>query len=242
MDILNRSTKNVSNNLKQRHFRHLFQKDQFDKIQSQVLPRKATFNVVNICNANCVFCAYQYIEDANSIMSNELFDTITKQYAQFHPDSFISLTPTVGDPLVDKDIFKKVEIAKKNGIKRVQFYTNAILLKRRLDELLAAPLDNLEVSLGDFDEEEYKLIYRVDKYKLVLEGISLLLQRLKAAKNPLRVDIQLRHRRPFQEILKSPDYIKFIEPFLTEHISISNTERFDSWMGMIKETDLLPGM
>lgn len=242
LEILDRSTKNVPNNLKQRLFRHRFNRSDFSELQRQILPRKATFNVVNICNANCVFCAYQYRSDTNAIMTNDLFDRITKEYASFHPDSFISLTPTVGDPLIDPEIFEKVRIAKKNGIKRVQFYTNAILLKRRLKDLLDAPLDNLEVSLGDFDEEEYKILYRVDKYKVVLEGISLLLQELKRRRSTLRVDIQLRHRRKFDVILQSPDFLSKIQPHLTEYTTISNTECFDTWMGMIKPDDLPSGM
>ncbi len=239
-DILNRST--LANNVKQKKFESLINKEHFLALQKQILPRKALFNVVNICNANCVFCAYQYKEDPNSVMPNEIFSLATEQYAKFHPESYISLTPTVGDPLVDKDIFKKVEIAKKNGIKRVQFYTNAILLKKRMNELLASPLDNIEISLADFDKAEYQSIYRVDKYDLVLDGIHTFLKTLKETGNPLRVDINLRHRRPYAEILESPDYKKFIEPYLTENVTLSNTEAFDNWMGMIQQKDLPEGM
>lgn len=174
-------------------------------------------------------------------MSNAMFSLFAEQYSKLQPDSAISLTPTVGDPLIDKDVFKKVAIAKQYGIKHVQFYTNAILLKNRLAEVLAAPLDIIEISLADFDKAEYEMIYRVNRYSAVLEGIHLLLKELKERQSDVPVNINLRHRRPLEAIFLSNDYKTFIEPYLTRYVTFS-TNDYDDWAGMIKQEDLPEGM
>ncbi len=214
----------------------------FAVLQKLVLPQaRAHFNVVNICNANCVFCAYQYREDENMVMSNRMFAAFVEQYSDLQPNSAISLTPTVGDPLVDKDVFKKVRIARKLGIKHVQFYTNAILLKRRIDEVLAAPLDSFEISFPDFDKQEYETLYRVPRYGQVLAGIHSLLKTLKERGSTMPVTINLRHRRPLEAVFGAPDYKMFIEPYLTRHVNFA-TNQYDDWNGMIKQEDLPEGM
>lgn len=216
--------------------------EHFKTHQSYFLPRKLLIDSINICNANCIFCGYQYRKDKNTIIPIPLIDSLTKQYSKLHPDSFVSFTPTVGDPLLDKDIFLKINLAKKNGIKRIQFYTNAILLKERLDELLESSLDNLEISLADFDETIYSKIYRSNQYQRVLEGCHLLLKKLKISKRQLPVKFNFRGSRKLNEIKSGSDYKKFIKPYITDYIFFSDTPEFDNWSGLIKQTDLLEGM
>lgn len=214
----------------------------FDKLQHQILPRKLIINSINSCNANCIFCGYQYKTDKYENISLEMVDTATKQLVALHPDSFVSFTPTVGDPLLDRKIFDKVNLAKHNGIKRVQFYTNGILLKDVISELLKSKLDNLEISIADFDRDVYEKVYRTNKYSLVLDGISALLQELKNNNVPLPVKINIRGPSTISKIKTRKDFKLKIEPYLTNFIFLSDTPVFDNCMGQITQSDLLDNM
>lgn len=219
-----------------------FNPNNFDGLQKKTLPRKLILDTINICNANCVFCAYQFKKDKNQIMSLDFIDKVTKDYAQFHPESFVTFTPTVGDPLIDKDIFKKVDIAKTNGIKRVQFYTNGILLKHKIDELFNSQIDNLEISFPDFENEIYNEIFRTNKYPEALEGLHLLLKMNKEGLRKLPIKINIRGKRPLEIIKSTPDFQEYIKPYLTDYIFITETPSFDNWMGMIEQNHLPKGM
>lgn len=219
-----------------------FSPERYDELHARLLPRKLIVDSTNLCNSNCIFCAYQYREEAVSTLSLDLFSHAIQDYAKFHPESFVTLTPAFGEPLLDRTIFEKVRLAKAHGIQRVQFYTNAILLKKRLAELLASPLDNLEISLADFNREEYLRIYRVDKYPDVIEGVGLLLKTLKDEGRRLPVKLNLMGRRDWSEIQQEPDYLTHIAPYLTEFVFIDLTRDYDNWNGSIVASDLLPGM
>ena len=212
------------------------------EFRSTLIPRKFIFDTINICNANCVFCAYQYNTDPKTIMSLEMVQEAAKQVTDLHSEAFISLTPTVGDPLIDPDIFKKVQICKEMGIKRVQFYTNAILLKKRLSELLASDLDNLEISVSDLNSDSYLKIFRSNKYEEVIEGISLLLKTLSLTKKTIPVKINFRSAQTLDVIKESPDFKKYIQPWVTDYIHFSDTSTFDNWTGLIVQDDLVSGM
>src|ERR1700704_696229 len=65
--------------------------------------RHVSIETTNICNANCVFCAYQYQTRPTGIMSVELFRKIIDEYSELGGGE-LGLTPTVGDPLIDKHL------------------------------------------------------------------------------------------------------------------------------------------
>jgi len=232
----------VRNKIKQKKFTLFLKEDYLDNIQKIVLPRKVLINTMNACNANCVFCAYQYKKDKPMKMTNELFQKIVKEYNNFDKDSFVSLSPTVGDPLVDSTIFQKIKLAKTNGIKKLQFYTNSILLEDNIDNILNSKLDILEISFPDFNKEEYIKIFRVDKYDKSLNGIYKLLKKHKEIKSNMLIDINLRPRRDIKLIKREEDFINFIQPFLSEIVTVSYIKQFDNWTGLIKQEDLPVGM
>ena len=63
----------------------------------------------NICNANCTFCGYRFLKKSKSTMSLDLFKKTVDDYAS-QGGGVLSLTPTVGDPLVDGKILEKISV------------------------------------------------------------------------------------------------------------------------------------
>ncbi len=239
---LERSTRNFPQNIKQSKFDKYFTASRFDLLQKEILPRKLLVPVTNICNANCVFCGYQYITDPKRSMDLALFEEVIDQYVQMHPSSYVSLTPVAGDPLVDPGFFQKVSRAKGLGVKTLQCYTNAILLEENVENILNSPLDHLEVSLADFNRAEYKKIFRVDKYEQVLRGLHKLLKTHALGDSYLSIDINLRPARAVEEIYEEEDFKRFVRPFLSDKVTISAIESFDNWTGMISKEELPTGM
>lgn len=239
---LTRTTLNFAQNIKQSKFAQYFNPEKFTELQPQILPRKLLLSVTNICNANCVFCGYQYIDDPKQGMELDLFEEAVTQYVSLHPASYVSLTPIAGDPLLDRGLIKKIESAKRIGVQTLQCYTNGILLEKYGAELAHSGLDHLEVSLADFDRELYLKIFRVDAYERVLKGLHSLLKMIVSEALPLSVDINLRSNRALDIICKSADFKKWIEPYLSDRVTISHLETFDNWTGLIKAEDLPVGM
>lgn len=237
-----RTSWHLPQNQKQGKFAHLFNEENFDALSANILPRKLLIPNTNTCNANCVFCAYQYSTDPKQHMPNEIFERAVSDFVAFHPESYVSITPIVGDPLVDPEFFTKIKTAKKLGVKTLQAYTNAILLEKSVEDILTSGLDHLEISLADFNATEYKSIYRVDKYEKVLQGLHSLLRAHSQLNSSLSIDINLRSRRDIEDIVQEQDFINKVAPFLSDRVTLSKLDYFDNWTGLITNDQLPVGM
>lgn len=226
----------------QKKFEFFFSEKFFKEKQKNILPRKALFNISNICTSNCVFCAYQYNKDEKMIMSDELFEQCCSQYCKMQPNSWVSLTPLLGEPFTDPNIFNKIEIAKKHGAKRLEIYSNATLLKNCAGRILDSKLDDLLISFPDFNKKEYELIFRTNLYESSIEGINYLFKKHKASGSNLSIAINVRPRRNKEKIKEEADYLKFIAPYLSDKVKVFYTKEYDNWAGMIKQEDLPDGM
>jgi molybdenum cofactor biosynthesis enzyme MoaA len=82
---------------------------------------------------------------------------------------------TGGEPLVRKDaveIVSRINQLRNLGLKNIAMTTNGVSLKRKLDSLLDAGLDNLNVSLDTLDPLKFQLITRRGGHQLVLDAIE----------------------------------------------------------------------
>jgi len=240
--ILLRKSKTLSHIIRQKLFEQFLNFKDFDNRQHRILPKKSHFTNSNICTSNCIFCAYQYNQDPKMIMSDDLFEICCTQLASLQDNSWVSITPTVGEPFTDEGLFNKISIAKKHGINRVETYSNGTSLKINSDKALDSMLDELHISFPDFNEKEYQIIFRTNNYKISLEGIHNLLQKHKDRRSNLFIHINIRNRRKPELILEEEDFVKFVEPFLSDKVKISFTYKYDNWGGLIKQEDLPEGM
>ena len=88
-----------------RNFRTFIQKEKIEKIKKIFLG--LYIETTKICNANCIFCAYQYQKRDKVAMDDLLFKKLIDEYVELGGGN-LGLTPTVGDPLVDKNIINKI--------------------------------------------------------------------------------------------------------------------------------------
>ncbi len=205
-------------------------------------PPNLSLEVTNLCNANCVFCGYQYRERPVQFMSQKIFEEALQQFATSLSASCpprrgdLELTPVVGDPLIDKELVTRIAYARSfPQIDDIHLTTNAILLTRQLfDDLVDAGLTRMTISMSGFDAEEYRRVYRNNNYKKVLKN----LQAAAASDRFARIEVEIGLRTDSFLPWLRRDYWRFraLDFTLTRNLF------FDSWSGRIRDYDLQHSM
>ena len=205
----------------------------------EIRPWNLHIELTNICNANCIFCAYQYQTRHERIMTDEIYLKALDDYCDIGGGDFM-LTVTVGDPAIDPNLIQRIKEARSRPrIASIETITNAIALKStQIEELIHSGISKIQISTGPWDEKLYEKIYRNKSYKKVIRNVRMLLEKNVEAGCPVDVVIAFRSNLSMKETIALPDY-KEIEKL--PHRVEFNTD-FDTWRGEIKEDDLLPGM
>ena len=196
----------------------------------------------NICNAKCVFCAYKTSTSPRGHLPFEIFKKAADDYVELGGRS-ISFTPTVGDPLVDPGLFEKIKYALGlKSIERVNFYTNGILLATNYNyrSLVDLRVPEIHISIPQPERSAYQEIYGVDAYPQLLEGLKLFLEYNRSQGEPCSIQIDFRLSIPASQIVKTADFVAFIQPYLSRKVTMTYMPNYDNWGGMIQEKHL-PG-
>ncbi len=199
------------------------------------IPEKVGIATSTICNANCVFCGYQYVEkDRKKIMPEEVFLHVVKEIVRLGVKR-VDLTPTVGDPLVDKKILEKVKVLNENGVDNIIFSTNAIGINSiGAHKLIKDGPKYIHISTSGFNRDEFKMIYRKDKYDDVISGIENLLKENRKQENKCEITISVISSSPKRRVLSRPDAVRLIDL----GAKISFTRGIDNWNGSVSDKDL----
>ncbi len=209
-----------------------------------VPPRTLKIELTNICNANCVFCGYQYENRKKGIMSQELYLRVLKEYRGMGGEN-ISFTSIVGEPFIDTNIIDRIRKAKEFGFKDIYTYTNGILLYRYdIKALLRSGINHLIISTSPFEKGKFERLYRNRDYDKLLEGLQKVLMINQQIGRPVKVEIAFRSDISLRKALLLNDYQKFIRPYINDErkeISIL-VKGYDNWSGMIKHKDLFGEM
>jgi MoaA/NifB/PqqE/SkfB family radical SAM enzyme len=198
-------------------------------------PTSIGFEVANTCNANCIFCAYQYLKRPRAILPVDLFKKAIDEFDTFGGGG-IGFTPIVGDPLIDPDFLEKIKYAKnKKNISRIGFLTNGILINQRgAHSIIASGVDEITVSIPGFDAQTYLRIFRVNGWDAAYRGLLNLLKENERANNKVDIYIGLRSDIALSRLLKSPAY-KRLNGF---RFTLQYNIHYDSWSGRIKQEAL----
>src|SRR5262249_10079280 len=93
-------------------------------------PWELHLELTNLCNANCVFCPYQFQERETKMMPEEVFRKAADDFVASGGGS-VGLTPIVGDALIHPDFVARVRYLRSlPKIDRIWVTTNAILLHK----------------------------------------------------------------------------------------------------------------
>ncbi|MBN2121104.1 MAG: radical SAM protein [Candidatus Omnitrophica bacterium] len=210
-------------------------------------PAVMCLEMTNICNANCVFCAYQYQDDfrrERGFMSDEIFKRALAGYKGVG-GKLLSFAPIIGETLLDSKIIERIRYAKNQGF-IISLFTNGILLHTiDLEDFIQSGLDVLILSTSPFDKKSHELIYRTPHYDDLLCGVAELLKRRKKLKSRLKLKIVFRSHMPYHQVVRLPDFQDKIKPFLNRQeldVMYVGFKDFDNCVGRISKDDLIDDM
>jgi Radical SAM superfamily len=192
--------------------------------RSALAPTDVNLEPTNLCNADCVFCGYQFQMRPHKEMPIELGNEIIAK-AKRAGAKRVGLTPVVGEPLVHRRLEELVRIAAGPPARLlVGLTTNGILLTpARYMTLVEAGVDSINVSMSYPDEEEYFRIYRnkgLRKVVMNLEGI---------------LDVYDGHRCEMGLSIRTPRRKWHHHPLFVRARAagwhLSNNKFFDDWSG-----------
>ncbi len=211
-----------------------------DTLEAMTLrPYELHLELTNICNANCVFCPYQFQVRPFQVMPDSVFYKAVDDFVKCGGGG-VGLTPIVGDALIDPQFISRVRYLRSlPGIDRIWVITNGILLdKRGIDNVLDCGLTSITISTSGFHEPSYTRIYRSKWYKRVHQNVLNLLERNATCANPVPITIALRSDRPLEEVVNDSDF----RPILAYRPQIDFTWSFTSANGRITRDVLPEGM
>ena len=202
-------------------------------------PYELHLELTNLCNANCVFCPYQFQTRSTQFMSDEVFEKAVSDYVRCGGGS-VGLTPIVGDALIDPRFLERVRyLRSRPEIDRIWLITNAILLdKHGVDNVLNSGISAITISTSGYDEATYKRIYRSTAYQRHRRNVQELVELNSKRADPIPITIGLRVDRPLRDVMKDPDF----QPILKHHPGIDFTWSFTSAGGRITREALPAGM
>lgn len=202
-------------------------------------PFELHLELTNLCNANCVFCPYQYQTRETQFMSDRVFKKAVEDYISIGGGS-VGLTPIVGDALIDPHFIDRVRYLRSlPQIDRIWVITNAILLdKHGVSDVLHCGLTAITISTAGFDEEMYRRVYRSASYQKMNRNVLELLRLNSQLAKPLPISIALRPDRPLETVMKDPDF----QPILAYKPELDFTWSYTSAGGRIERSALPPVM
>lgn len=198
----------------------------------------------NICNAACVFCSYRIPEanqGAKGFMPLETAKKAVDDYCEMGGGT-VSFTPIVGDALMDPGLIDKIKYAKsKPEVTHTYLYTNGInLLKDDFyKQLIDVGISEICVSMAEPIKENWEKVMGSVQYQRTMDGIYKLLEHNKACGEPAKISICFRSSISPSETLETPDFKKYIKPFLSDKVITDFNPNYDNWGGSIKQNDLV---
>jgi radical SAM protein with 4Fe4S-binding SPASM domain len=141
----------------------------------KIRPLALTCETTNICNNDCVICAYSSQSRAKGVMSLEVFEKVLNDYSELG-GGVLSLTPVVGDVFLDGKLADRLRLAERYPlVDDLSVTTNAIATNRYDDEELRYILNRfrqIQISIYGVDEEEYVAMTRRHTYSQMLTAID----------------------------------------------------------------------
>jgi len=173
-------------------------------------------------------------------MSDDIYNKVLDDYCAIGGGDFM-IHCVIGDPAVDPKFIQRIQQARRRKeIASIETITNAIALKSKdIKELVHSGLSQMSISTAPLDEDLYKKIYRTKNYKKVIRNLRLLLEENDAAGCPIDIKLCFRSHLTMKETLSLPDYQMIAK---CGHHMVEFNADFDTWTGVIKKEDLLPGM
>ncbi len=163
----------------------------FDHIEA--FPYEFYLEITNNCNLDCTFCARVRMERARGVMGFDLYRKIIDEITEKQPHAFIHYYG-IGESMVDKGLFKKLEYSAQKGLRNSLLFTNGQLLLHNDNyrRLADSGLTNIGVDVDAMSQETYAKIRVGGVFETTKRGIEKLYDYVRG--NGLRVRVELAYQ------------------------------------------------
>lgn len=126
------------------------------QLRTPNFPREVWIENTNVCNASCIMCPRDKHTRQQGFMEFSLFEKLIREISGFkHTVKRLHLH-NFGEPLLDKDLARRIKLAKSCGIKLTYLVTNASLLSPdKSREIIDAGLDEIKISFYGTSRKSY---------------------------------------------------------------------------------------
>lgn len=139
--------------------------------QARYFPKYFEIETIHACNAKCEMCPIWQNPSDYRRMEQGLFEKIAEEMSRYSSWINSVCLSRNGEPLLDKNLSKKIRMLKNYGIKDVTFSTNASLLDAgRAVELIESGLDDIRFSIDGVTKETFESIRRGLVFEEVVEN------------------------------------------------------------------------
>jgi MoaA/NifB/PqqE/SkfB family radical SAM enzyme len=122
-------------------------------------PMYVNIESINTCNARCIMCGIDFDKRTQVRMSEDLFQKIVAELTPWRHHIRKVNFYFDNEPLLDRDLARKIRQLKDLGIATVAIATNASgLTETRARELIGAGLDQIYISIDSLVPERYEAI------------------------------------------------------------------------------------
>jgi spiro-SPASM protein len=145
------------------------------------LPPMITLDVTNVCNLHCIHCPYPAIEAKSDFKVAhfpwEYFEKLVQELSEHDQPCLLRLVGD-GEPMLHPRLIEMVQLAKARTSCVVNLTTNGTFLSdEKIDKLLEAKIDLIDVSLDAVSKPVYEAIRKKSSYEHVMRNMFALLER-----------------------------------------------------------------
>jgi MoaA/NifB/PqqE/SkfB family radical SAM enzyme len=145
-------------------------------------PFHVTIDVTRRCNLNCIGCRYhsRAIENIQSPGNQKVLDIDPLLFKKLCRDLAALGTTAIelsgeGEPLVNKNLFNLISIAKENNLNVTVFSNGTLFDSQHIESLINSQLDRLKVSLWGSTKDVYESNYpgtNPDYFERIVDGLK----------------------------------------------------------------------
>ena len=183
-------------------------------------------SITDRCNLRCLYCVPDGIFPMlphEEILTYEEILRIVKTVTQM---GISKVRITGGEPLVRKGVYDFLnQLSKIEGLLDISLTTNGVLLEKNIEQIKAAGIHRINISLDTLQSKRYKQITRMNMFERVWDGI---MAAHAAGFSPIKLNVVVMKGINDDEIadlarltFRYPFYVRFIEymPIGPESIS-----------------------
>jgi len=139
-----------------------------------IIPKHIQLESTNgICTSRCEMCTIKSWTRKPDVMSLDVFVKILEKFKPYISQVQYLTLHGCGEPLLDKGLAKKVEIAKSMGFKGTGFATNCTELSEKVSkDLIKAGLDTIICSIDGIKKETHETIRVGTNFEKVVKNVQ----------------------------------------------------------------------